>query len=156
MTRPLASVAVLALMAGCAARATISAPPPAPPLEPSPELRVVLVWDAPVDLDLYVTDPSSETIHFAHDANATGARLEHDEQCGVAPPGGKVELVRIPEPRPGRYRIGVDFVDACGTDVERVGYRLIVVRDSARQEATGTAELARFLPVALEVDLVSQ
>ena len=54
-----ASLGLLALAAACARHAP---PPPGPaaPEPPQPGVTVTLRWTAPVDLDLYVTDPALE------------------------------------------------------------------------------------------------
>jgi len=132
-------------------------PPPAAPLAAAvPGLNVMLTWDAPVDLDLYLTDPSSETVYFANNPSRTGARLVHDARCrhvvGTAE-GPFLEQAQLEDPRPGRYRIGVDFIDACGAPTKAVTFRVVVDYAGARHETTGTARLEEFQAIVLEFEL---
>ncbi|MGH7803261.1 MAG: hypothetical protein ACREQJ_02860, partial [Candidatus Binatia bacterium] len=110
----------------------------------------VLLWEAPVDLDLYVTDPAMETVYFANRRAASGGVLERDATCATEP---RQEVVTWERASPGRYRVGLDFIDRCGRDQREVGYRLVVDADGRRREKTGSIQLARFVYQAFEFDL---
>jgi uncharacterized protein YfaP (DUF2135 family) len=116
---------------------------------------VSLTWAAPVDLDLYLTDPTWETAYFANNPTRSGVRLEQDARCASVRPGSvALELARYPEPMPGSYRVGVDFIDQCGTRIDKVLYRVTVDLNGARaQEAIGTVHFASFLVKVLEFEL---
>lgn len=159
MPLPRAIVLCVALTFGvvaCRARAPQAvAPPPAPALPPVSGLRVILAWSAPVDLDLYVTDPTAETTYFANNPSSRGARLVRDTRCPdvAAAAEGFLEVAHVPNPMPGRYRIGVDFIDACGAKPAPVGFRVVTELGGQRREATGTIRLEAFQPIVLEFDL---
>jgi len=143
------------IVAGCAARAPLPAPPAPPQLPPLPGLSVLLTWSAPVDLDLYLTDPTSETVYFANNPSRTGARLLRDARCkdvGAVPPP-YVESADVPEPRPGRYRVGVDFIDDCAQKIAEASFRIVIDFAGARREATDTIRLAQFKPIVVEFDV---
>jgi|SRR5437870_6333810 len=115
------------------------------------DLTVTLRWDAAVDLDLYVTDPVLETAYFANPHTASGGVLERDARCAGRTPGEQTERVRWTRPPAGRYRVGVDFLEACGKASERVApYRLQVEIDGSRQELSGRARLAEREPRVFE------
>jgi len=144
-----------ALLTGvaCAAHRSLVAPADAP-LPPGPGLRVALAWDAPVDLDLYVTDPAAETTYFANRVSRSGVRLVRDARCEHVTAGERgLEQVVAGSPMPGRYRVGVDFIDACGAGFERVPFRIVVAVGDARREVTGEVGLAAFEAVVVEVDV---
>jgi hypothetical protein len=119
--------------------------PSLPPPDPH-GLTVTLVWDAPVDLDLYVTDPTWATVYYARRAG----HLDVDARCVDGRPSARAERARWTDPLPGRYRIGVDFPEACAGAVDQVPFRLIVDRAGSRQDVTGTTRLGVRQPVTLE------
>jgi len=121
----------------------MAAPPP--PAE-AQGLTVTLAWDAPVDLDLYVTDPAWATVYYARRAGHMG----DDARCLAGGPSARWERARWTAPPPGRYRVGVDFPEACAGDVESVPFRLVVDRDGTRRETTGTARFRQRRPAVLE------
>jgi hypothetical protein len=151
------ALAILALAAGgCASRSQEPTRlPSAPEIALEPGLNVMLTWDAPVDLDLYLTDPSAETVYFANTPSRSGARLARDTRCRDvrAAPGPYVEVVHVPEPAPGRYRVGVDFMETCGTEKAPVSFRTVVQLDGSRQDTVGTVRLEEFQPIVLEFEL---
>src|SRR5262249_41076660 len=111
-----------------------------------------------VDLDLYLTDPTAETVYFANNPSRTGARLVRDARCADMPAadGSSMEVAHVPEPRAGRYRVGVDFIDRCAAPREPVSYRVAVELNGVRRETTGLIRLEEFQPVAVEFDLGRQ
>lgn len=144
-----------AMLTACVTRppATPPAPPPAPALPPASGLRVALVWSAPVDLDLYLTDPTWETVYFANNPSHTGAQLLRDTRCrDVASSGDTVfvELAAIANPLPGHYRVGVDFIDACQTTPKPVSFRVVAEYGNVRREVLRTIQLEEFQPIVVE------
>jgi hypothetical protein len=150
----LRTVAIACLAPAFAAcRAPLVSPPSIPSAE-GPGLHVSLAWDAPVDLDLYVTDPSWETVYFANTPSRAGGRLERDTRCDtlkLAPP--QIESVRFALPEPGHYRVGVDFIDDCGKGVDRASFRIVVDLEGRRLEATNTVQHERFQAIAFEFEV---
>lgn len=147
-------VSLAALPAACSSRvpqsASVVAPIAAAPADGA--LYVALAWAVPVDLDLYVTDPAGETLYFANNPARTGARLEQDARCGGFD-GAAVERMRFPVAAPGRYRVGVDFIDTCGTPSGAVPFRISVDRGATRTEAEGMAAPSEFKVIVLEFDV---
>jgi hypothetical protein len=141
---PVALLAAVACGGGPAPLAATSFPPP----EPN-GLTVTLAWEAPVDLDLYVTDPAWVTVYYAR----RDEHLSADARCAGTAPSARAERARWTAPPAGRYRVGVDFPEACAADVDEVSYRLLVDLRGVRQERTGTARLGDRQPVALEFDV---
>jgi hypothetical protein len=149
--RSATTICLALLLAACRAPLVL---PPAVLAPDSPGLHVLLTWDAPVDLDLYVTDPSWETVYFANTPSRAGGRLEGDIRCATLKLSGpQAEWVRFPEPKAGPYRIGVDFIDACDSDIEAVPFRVVVGLEGERREQTGTVLLERFQPTFFELEI---
>jgi uncharacterized protein YfaP (DUF2135 family) len=147
----------VSVLLGCAAKPSARQLPPAPATAAAPGVRVLLLWSAPVDLDLYVTDPSLETVYFGNPVSQTGGRLERDVTCETVEGGANgqplVEEVGWDPPTGGRYRVGVDFIDACGSKTEEAEFRLVTEVWGDRREHTGTVRKARFQPVVIEFDV---
>jgi len=157
--RGAAGLLCLAVAAGCALSGRRSVPAPASALSAAPPqgVRVVLLWAAPVDLDLYVTDPGLETVYFANTPSGSGGKLVRDLACGQlaeTTPTTFSEEVVWTKAHPGRYRVGVDFSDTCGRGEGEVGFRVIADAGGRRREAVGTLAPARFAPVVLEFDVL--
>jgi hypothetical protein len=143
----------LLLICACAGRPP-AAPPAVPPAPADGGLRVTLAWMEPVDLDLYVTDPVGETLYFANNPTRAGARLQRDARCStIASDASSNEVALIATPAPGRYRIGVDFIDACGGRRDTVPFRVVVDLGDRRREATGAVRLSEFKVIVLEFEV---
>jgi len=113
--------------------------PPAPVEPVQPGVTVTLRWTAPVDLDLYVTDPSLETVYFGNPRTASGGRLERDARCADGAAAEHVERARWERPPSGRYRIAVDFIERCAGRGNEVSYDLTVDVDGRRIDVPGRA-----------------
>ncbi len=122
--------------------------PPAEPLEPG-ALRVRLVFGPDVDLDLYVTGPSLETVYFANDVARDGGFLEADRRCDD--PAPRVETVVFPGAAAGDYRVGVDFMVRCDRSTDEAPYRIVIeTPDGASRLHRGTARFGLFDSRVLE------
>jgi hypothetical protein len=134
-------------LAACAARRGLDVErQAAPPPDPS-GLTVTLEWQAPVDLDLYVTDPAWVTHYYAHRKDVMGP----DARCEDGAPSAGFERAHFAAPRPGRYRVGVDFPEACSGDPRGVPFRIVVDHDGKRRAvSSGSAELRIRNPAAME------
>src|SRR5262249_41519745 len=98
--------------------------------------------------------PVAKAFSVANPRRRTGARLIRDSRCGQDDPSPFVEIANLPEPLPGRYRVGVDFIDACAAREDQpVTFRVVVSLGAAHREATGTIRLAQFQPIVLEFEL---
>jgi hypothetical protein len=141
-------------LAGCAPTHPVLPPPPTAPLaaQHGAGVQVSLVWSVPVDLDLYVTDPSLETVYFANPRSQTGGRLQKDVTCDAGE-ATRVEQAGWDQPPPGRYRVGVDFIGACKSEIDEAEFRVVVDVGGRLREKTGRLAKERFEPVVLEFDV---
>jgi hypothetical protein len=139
----------LALATGCAGSSALPVAPPKAPPAPG-ELRVELVFGAGADLDLYLTDPSQETVYYANTpSGGSEGRLERDLRCDD--PAPRVETIVLPNAPPGRYRVGIDHAGGCrGGGNANEPYLVIVETDARRREIPGEIPRRRFLVRVLE------
>jgi len=122
---------------------------PSPASAPPGALRVRLAFGAAADLDLYVTDPLQETVYFANSPSRAGGRLDRDSRC--QDPAPRVETVVFAEPRPGVYRVGVDFPEHCDGAHEPVAFAVVVDRDGrVLSEKRSAIMTLYFAPIVLE------
>lgn len=95
------------------------------------DLQVSLSWDTTADIDLYVTEPSGNTIYFGNRANSsTGGQLDVDDTNGYGP-----ENIFWDNGAPsGTYLIEVDhFSGASPTD-----YVVTITTPTGSQRFSGT------------------
>jgi hypothetical protein len=118
---------------------------------PDEALVVRLAFGADADLDLFVSDPRSETVYFAKRRSRSGGRLAADLRCDA--PGPRIETVRFEHPLPGRYRIGVDYPEACGRDAAPVIFVVEWRRGDRGRLARGRALPLAFDTIAMEFEL---
>src|SRR5437660_179716 len=144
-------------VASCRAQPAVTPAPPAmvPVALQAAAVRVTLLWSSPVDLDLYVTDPSLETVYFANSQSQTGGRLEQDVTCKAIRGGGGtlIERAEWAKPSTGRYRVGVDFMEDCGSEIDETEFRVVTEVSGKREERVAKILKGRFQPVVLEFDV---
>jgi hypothetical protein len=137
----------LLLIAAVACGRAVAPHPVLPPPPPAASgLTVTLAWEAPVDLDLYVTDPAWVTVYYARRAG----HMEADARCVAGAPSARWERAHWTAAPPGRYRVGVDYPEACAAALERVPFRVTIDRDGSQRETTGTVRLRQRQPAVLE------
>lgn len=79
-------------------------------------LQFSLSWDAAVDLDLYVVEPSGEQIDFTNRESASGGQLDFDDIDGTGPqrrdqdaPNAVENIFWAENPPRGEYVVAVDY-----------------------------------------------
>jgi hypothetical protein len=123
-----------------------------PPAEATAESLVVrLAFDADADLDLYVTDPTQESVYFGNSPSSTGGELLADLRCDA--PAPRVETIVFARRMPGVVRIGVDAPEACRDDVRLVLFVVELRAGERRVERRGVAVPGRFEVIVLEADV---
>jgi len=117
---------------------------------PAGALVVQLAFDASADLDLYVTDPLQETVYFANTPSRSGGFLDRDRTCKDAAP--RIETIVFERPLPGRYRIGVEHAEPCGTG-SAAPFALRAWHGDRDYERSGAVPPRRFDPIVLELEI---
>ena len=86
-------------------------------------LAIELTWQTPVDLDLFLTGPSGETIYFGNRIARAGYRMDGETTCGTLDQsnGPHSETAIIEATAAGLYRISVDYIFDCGSGLDETG-----------------------------------
>ncbi|MFP8880558.1 MAG: hypothetical protein VCE43_14535 [Myxococcota bacterium] len=114
-------------------------------------LRVRLAFGAAADLDVYLTDPNHETAYFANTPTKLGAQLARDVLCDA--PAPRIETITLEDPIPGRYRVGVDYPQACGDDRGPVSFVVYFDTNGRRESRRGSIKPGEFLGIVMEADV---
>ncbi len=76
-------------------------------------VQITLTWNTEADIDLYVTDPAGETIHYRKPRTASGGRMDRDARgaCEETPKTSRVENVywSATDPPRGDYHIDLHY-----------------------------------------------
>lgn len=103
------------------------------------DVQVNISWSGASDVDLYVTDPSNETVYYGNRDAASGGGLDLDSNAACAIDGKNAENIVWPAnqaPR-GTYRVVVRYFDDCG--VARSDWVVTVLaKGQAPQTFTGS------------------
>ncbi len=74
------------------------------------DLKIVLTWEFPGDIDIHVTEPNGVTINFMNKNDyQTGGNLDVDNLQGGSPGHPAAENVYWQRPPAGRYHVMVKF-----------------------------------------------
>ncbi len=112
-------------------------------------LRVRLAFPENADLDLFVTDPTHETVYFANSPSRSGGALARDVRCGDPTP--RIETVLFPDARPGRYRVGVDYPKSCDGDDGEAAFVVVIDGAGLTETRRGVSVPGIFQPIVVEV-----
>jgi len=102
------------------------------------DVQVTLTWHAKADIDLYVEDPTGETVSYSNTVVSSGGKLDRDNQCSnfemsrpeniFWPEGGAPE---------GTYKVRVDYYEDCAS-VGPVSWTVRTVVGGQAKTYTGT------------------
>lgn len=102
-------------------------------------VQVSVSWNTRADVDLYLVEPSGETIWYGNEASASGGILDLDSNAACFGQDLRNENINWPSRTPpsGTYRVRVNYWDACG--VARTDWVLTVrVPGQATRTFTGS------------------
>lgn len=123
------------------------------------ELTVQLSWHAPVDLDLFLTGPSGETIYFGNRFARAGYKLESETTCDTLAQKGEVnsETAIIQQAAAGVYRVSVDYIFDCSSSIDEIA-ATVLLRSTAAGRSFGsnsfTVTQQRLKTVAWEFEVL--
>jgi len=101
------------------------------------DVQVTLIWNTTDDLDLWVTDPSGESIYYQHEYSASGGELDVDANvgCGTTQPVENIYWPTGGAPQ-GQYLVEVQFYKQCD-EVSPTDYRVKLLVDGEISEFSG-------------------
>jgi hypothetical protein len=81
-------------------------------------IQITSAWNTGADIDMYVTDPSGQTISYQNTQSGTGGMLDHDARgnCRRDQPNNHIENVywNSPQPPSGNYTVELHYWGECG------------------------------------------
>ncbi|MEO8293977.1 MAG: hypothetical protein ABI613_00585 [Gemmatimonadota bacterium] len=103
------------------------------------DVQVSVAWDAPTDVDLHVTDPSSEEIYFGNKTSASGGTLDLDSNAACTIDNVDNENVVWPTGTApsGTYTVDLVYWSACSQPQSNYTVT-ILVKGQAPQVFSGT------------------
>lgn len=107
------------------------------------DLQVTLTWhsEAPVDLDLWVTDPDGERCYYGNRTTVSGGTLDRDNYCSNYV-NGRPENIYWTSAPSGVYAIEVNWYGNCSTNTTSMAYEVRVVNRGAVRTYGGTSTAA--------------
>jgi hypothetical protein len=91
------------------------------------DVQITLTWEASVDLDLHVVDPSGEEIYYDNTSSASGGQLDRDNLCSNLVIGRPENVFWPTGGAPdGTYKVFVNYYGGCESN-EAVSYTLRTV-----------------------------
>lgn len=83
-------------------------------------IQITSAWNTNADIDMYVTDPSGETLSYSHTNSASGGVLDHDARgaCVAQTANNRIENVywNSPQPPHGTYTVALHYYSDCGVN----------------------------------------
>jgi len=93
------------------------------------DVKVVLTWDTPTDVDLWVIDPRGEKCFYAHRSTKSGGNLDVDITAGFGP-----ETFSMATALPGVYSVQVQYYSSHEAPVTRVNVYVVLNEGGPREE----------------------
>lgn len=105
-------------------------------------LHIDLAWQAPVDLDLFLTGPDGETIYFGNRDARAGYKMQDESNCKAVSSSNAPyhESAIITAAKVGRYRVSVDYILNCGSGITEVG-ALVTLYDAVTGLKLGSKDI---------------
>jgi uncharacterized protein YfaP (DUF2135 family) len=96
---------------------------------PARDVKIVLIWDTPTDVDLWVIDPEGEKCYYAHRSTSSGGNLDVDVIDGYGP-----ETFTLARARPGSYSVQAQYYSSNNSPVTRVQVYVVKYEGQSREE----------------------
>jgi uncharacterized protein YfaP (DUF2135 family) len=96
---------------------------------PGRNVKVLLTWDTPTDVDLWVIDPKGEKCYYGHPSTAAGGNLDVDVTTGYGP-----ETFTMAKSMPGNYSVQAQYYSSNGNPVTRVTIYVVLNEGTPKEE----------------------
>ncbi|HEY1406966.1 MAG TPA: DUF2135 domain-containing protein [Spirochaetota bacterium] len=96
---------------------------------PGRDVKVVLTWDTPTDVDLWVIDPTGEKCYYAARSTKSGGNLDVDVTTGYGP-----ETFTMAKALPGNYSVQTQYYSSGSAPVTRVNVYLILYEGTPKEQ----------------------
>ncbi len=96
---------------------------------PNRDIKVVLSWDTPTDLDLWVVDPKGNKCYYANRSIPTGGNLDVDVTSGYGP-----ETFTMAKALPGTYAVQVQYYSSNAAPITRVKIFVVLYEGTSREK----------------------
>lgn len=96
---------------------------------PQRDIKVVLTWDTPTDVDLWVIDPKGVKCFYQQKSTENGGNLDVDIVTGYGP-----ETFTMVNALPGQYSVQVQYYSSSGAPASQVTVFLILYEGTAKEQ----------------------
>jgi uncharacterized protein YfaP (DUF2135 family) len=96
---------------------------------PSRDIKVVLTWDTPTDVDLWVIDPTGEKCFYGNRSIKSGGNLDVDITAGYGP-----ETFTMAKALPGNYSVQTQYYSSNGQAATRVNVYVLLYEGTPKEE----------------------
>ena len=96
---------------------------------PGRDVKVVLTWDTPTDVDLWVIDPTGEKCYYGNRSLKSGGNLDVDVTTGFGP-----ETFTMAKALPGTYSVQTQYYSSGNSPVTRVNVYLILYEGTPKEQ----------------------
>ncbi|MFS8900279.1 right-handed parallel beta-helix repeat-containing protein, partial [Synechococcus sp. H60.2] len=112
------------------------------PTQTSPPLQITLTWKTIDDLNLFVTDPTQQTVFFLKPSIPSGGTLEADanRECVEVTTSPVENVFWASAPPTGSYVVAVELFKRCSKGTDPIPFTVTVRKSgSAAQTFSGAA-----------------
>lgn len=96
---------------------------------PGRDVKVLLTWDTPTDVDLWVIDPKGDKCYYANPSIPSGGNLDTDVTTGYGP-----ETFTMAKAMPGKYTVQVQYYASHDTPATRVKLYVIMYEGTPKEQ----------------------
>ena len=96
---------------------------------PGRDIKVLLTWDTPTDVDLWVIDPKGDKCYYGNTSIPSGGNLDTDVTTGYGP-----ETFTMAKAMPGKYTVQVQYYSSGDAPATRVKLYVIMYEGTPKEQ----------------------